>query len=407
MKPSSNQQIREQRSQSRREYAGSALLSGAFRPFFLAASVWAVAAIGLWLHMLSGANGGDFGGVHWHIHEMIFGFVGAALAGFILTAIPNWTGRLPVRGAPLGGLVLLWLFGRLGFLASGLFGVPWLSLLDIIFPVVLFFVVYREIVSAKNKRNLPVAVLFALFALANVLTHAEGYGVAGLDGHGWRLGLGVIVLLISVIGGRIVPSFTRNWLKNSNGEGGRLPAQSSTLDKSILGLVLASLLIWVLFPRHWGSGAMLIMAGIGQLARLSRWRGLATIQSSIVFVLHIGYGWVGLGLLLLGISILSDSFSSSAALHALTIGGIGTMIVAVMSRASLGHSGRAIKAGVGLNSVYILISLAVIMRLLSGVFPQMYLAFIYASGGLWIAAFGLFVILFLPLFFEPRSAGRG
>ena len=162
----------------------------------------------------------------WHSHEMIFGFVSAALAGFILTAIPNWTGRLPVRGAPLAGLTLLWLLGRLAILASALFGLEWVALLDLLFPFALFFVVLREIVSGKNKRNFPVAILFGVLAFANVLFHAEGFANIGLSGHGWRLGLGVIIMLISVIGGRVVPSFTRNWLAK-NGAAGAAPSRAA------------------------------------------------------------------------------------------------------------------------------------------------------------------------------------
>ena len=387
----------------RRNYSGPAFLSGAFRPFFLAASVWGAASIGLWLYMLSGAPSLEMSGTDWHSHEMIFGFVSAALAGFILTAIPNWTGRLPVRGAPLAGLALLWLLGRLAILGGALFGLEWVALLDLLFPFALFFVVLREIVSGKNKRNFPVAILFGVLAFANVLFHAEEFTNIGLSGHGWRLGLGVVIMLISVISGRVVPSFTRNWLAKNGAAGQRLPAQPSSLDKTVLLLCAAALLAWVLFPDFLASGVLLMLAGAGQLVRLSRWRGLSTLRASIVFVLHIGYGWIGLGFILLGLSVLWSGFAGTAAIHGLTIGGVGTMIAAVMSRASLGHSGRTIKAGLGLSLVYIFISLGALARLLSGFLPDLYMALVYTSGGLWIAAFALYAALFLPLYFTPRA----
>ena len=388
-----------------REYAGPAFLSGAFRPFFLAASIWAAAAIGMWLLSLSGAPAMPSGvsSTAWHSHEMIFGFGGAALAGFILTAIPNWTGRLPVRGAALAGLALLWLLGRLSLFATAFFGMPWVSLLDLLFPIALFLVVLREIIAGKSKRNLPVAILFGVLASANILYHAESFGIAGLFGHGWRLGLGAIVLLISVIGGRIVPSFTRNWLVNVKGERKRLPAAPSALDKYILIMTATALLIWTIFPDIMLSGILLILAGIGQLIRLSRWRGLSAMGETIVYVLHIGYFWIGFGLLFLGVSILWGALAPSDAIHALTVGGVGTMIAAVMSRASLGHAGKPIKAGQGLSLVYVLISLAVIARIASGLFPELYLPLVNFSGGLWVIAFALFAALFLPLYFKPRA----
>lgn len=385
----------------RREYAGLAFFSGAFRPFFLAASLWAIFSIGMWLYVLndSAAPAGLIGN-SWHIHEMVFGFISAALAGFILTAIPNWTGRLPVRGGPLAGLALLWLLGRAAIFASAFFGLTWIALFDLLFPFALFFVVLREIVSGKNKRNLPVAILFGVLALANTVFHAEGY-VNFLDGHGWRLGLGVVIMIISVIGGRIVPSFTRNWLAK-NGKADKSPAPPNKFDKGILLFCGFGLLSWVMAPTFIGSAIVLMLAGLGQLIRLSRWRGMASVSESIIFVLHVGYAWIGLGLLLLGLSIVWDGFIASTAIHALTIGAISTMIPAVMSRASLGHSGLAIKAGPWLSFAYALISLSVIVRLSVGIFADHYMLLVNISGALWIFAFALYTVKFTPLYFKPR-----
>ena len=201
---------------ARREYSGPAFLSGAFRPFFLGASVWAVVAIGYWLAQYNGWLEAPeaITGRDWHIHEMLFGFAGAALAGFILTAVPNWTGRLPVRGWPLGGLATLWLLGRLVMLS----GHSMLMLLDIVFLFVLAGVVAREIIGGRNKRNLVVAGMITLMAMANLLTHLERLEMFSMDGHSWRFALAVLLSLLSLIGGRVTPSFTRNLLAKQNVE---------------------------------------------------------------------------------------------------------------------------------------------------------------------------------------------
>lgn len=386
------------------QYGGSAFFSGAFRPFFLGAAIWAVCAIGLWLYVLGGA--GDYPveltSTSWHSHEMIFGFAGAALAGFILTAMPNWTGRSALKGRPLMILALLWLLGRLAILAAAFIGAPWISLFDIPFLFALLFVVWRDITMTKNKRNYPVVYLFAALACANVFTHAESLGIAWLDGHGWRFGLGTIVLLLSFIGGRIIPNFTRNWLRQNLAGNASQPKPPSALDTYVLWLNLLALCTWVFVPDNLASGALLIIAGLAQVLRLSRWCGLQTVRASVVVVLHIGYAWIGLGLIILGASVLWAGVGSSAALHALTIGGVGTMTAAVMSRASLGHSGKQIKAGLGLSLVYTALSLATLTRLAAGFGSEYYLLLINLSGALWIAAFSLFAILFAPLYFKPR-----
>ncbi len=385
-------------------YQGRIFFSGAFRPFFLGAAIWSILVIGLWLLILAGeldlAN--EMGSSFWHRHEMIFGFAGAALAGFILTAMPNWTGRPALKGNPLIGLVFFWLIGRFGMLGAAFWGPSWLSLLDIPFLFVLFFVVWRDITLTNNKRNYPVVYLFAAFASANVITIFQGLGAPGIDGFGWRLGLGTIIILLTFIGGRIIPNFTRNWLRQNRSTDGPLPKPPSKLDAMVLLFNICALLLWTVIPHHLVSGIALLAAGLMQFIRLSRWCGFKTLRASIVFVLHVGYAWIGCGLALLGSSILWGGLASSAALHALTIGGVGTMTLAVMSRASLGHSGKEITAGFALSATYILISLATLARLASGLWFEHYTVLLNISGSLWILAFAIFAALFAPLYFKPR-----
>lgn len=387
---------------ARREYSGPAFLSGAFRPFFLGASVWAVVAIGYWLAQYNGwLNAPDaITGRDWHIHEMLFGFAGAALAGFILTAVPNWTGRLPVRGWPLGGLAALWLLGRLTMLT----GNSVLMLLDIVFLFVLAGVVAREIIGGRNKRNLVVAGMITLMATANLLTHLERLEMFSMDGHSWRFALAVLLTLLSLIGGRVTPSFTRNLLAKQNVENmgpQKMPAKpGGKIDKVVMLFSAVSLLIWVFAPLHMITGILLCLAGIAQLFRLSRWQGIQVMNQSIIVVLHIAYAWLGLGLILLGAAILWDGFMVSDAIHGLTIGAAGIMIAAMMSRASFGHSGLPMQAGWALTSVYALVGLAVILRLAAGFWSAQTL--VNLAGGTWIIAFTIFVAFFMPLYFKPR-----
>ncbi len=391
---------------ARREYVGPAFLSGAFRPFFLGASVWAVVSIAYWLVQYNGwmVAPDSILGRDWHIHEMIFGFAGAALAGFILTAVPNWTGRLPVRGWPLGGLASLWLLGRLVMLS----GMPILMLLDVVFLFVLTGVVAREIIGGRNKRNLVVAGMIALMATANLLTHLERLEVFNMDGHSWRFALAVLLSLLSLIGGRVTPSFTRNVLAKQNvadmdGKAmqSKMPAKpGGNIDKAVMLFSAIALLVWVFLPEFQVTGILLCLAGLGQAFRLYRWQGLQVLNQSIIIVLHIAYAWLALGLGLLGLSILWDGLLAADAIHGLTIGSAGIMIAAMMSRASFGHSGLPMKAGWALSSVYILVGAAVLLRLAAAFMSAQMM--VNLAGFTWIIAFTLFVIVFMPLYFKRR-----
>ena len=225
-----------------------AVLDYAFRPMFLAAGSWAAIALVLWLAMFFGSLQlpTRFDPLAWHVHEMLFGFVMAAVAGFLLTAIPNWTGRLPVRGYPLAALACLWLLGRLACLISA--DLPaWLALFaDLAFPISLLAVAAREIIAGRNWRNLPMTAPLALFIAADLLMHLESLGVSVPTGLGWRLALGAPILLISVIGGRIIPSFTRNWLFKRKSP--RLPSPQDMLDTAAVGVLAAALILGRLFP---------------------------------------------------------------------------------------------------------------------------------------------------------------
>jgi uncharacterized protein involved in response to NO len=384
-----------------RKYAGPVILSIGFRPFFVAAGVWAVVSVLAWIAGLAGHAGlpGHIAPGQWHYNELAFGVIGAAMTGFLFTAIPNWTGRLPIRGVPLLLLFGLWCLGRGASLAGESLGGGAIAVIDCAFFVAVFVLVLREILHGRNWRNSPVAGAVGLFALSHILFYIEALGVAGLGGAGQRLGLGVIAGLLALIGGRIVPSFTGNWLRRHGGADG-VAAGLGPVDKAALLLSVAALLAWTIAPDSAAAGVALIAAGVLNGVRLARWRGLRTVSEPLLFVLHAGYAWLVAAFVLLGAAVLSDGLTQSDALHALTIGAAGTMVIAVMSRAILGHTGRPLRADRATTAAYCLVSLAALARLGAAV-PSDAVPVLYdVSGIAWIAAFALFVWRYAPYAFR-------
>ena len=382
--------------------AGAALLDRGFRPFFLAAGLWAALAILLW-----GAALGHglrlptaFAPATWHAHAMLFGFLGAALAGFLTTAVPNWTGRPVLRGAPLAALALLWLAGRAACLVSGVIGPVAAAVVDVGFFLVLDGLVLREVVAARNWRNLFVVAGICGVAAANLLVHLGP--IAALDtGYGTRLGVGVFALLIVLIGGRIVPAFTGNWLKQA-GES-RLPAMWGRFDSAVALVTLATVAAWVAIPQAALTGVLALAAGVLNAARLARWRGLLARREPLILVLHLGYAWLAAGLLLLGVQTLQPGLVGTSALHALTAGAMGTMVLAVMTRASRGHTGRPLTADVPTLLLFAALTLAVACRLAAPLVPALYLSLMGAAALAWALAFAGFAFVYAPMLLGPRA----
>lgn len=377
------------------------ILHYGFRPFFFLAALQAALGIPLWLLAYTGRIeiSGPFAGMNWHVHEMLFGYLAATIAGFILTAIPNWTGRLPLSGIPLAILVALWLAGRLACLfLPGL----WLPLaIDLAFPAVLALAVWREVLAGRNWKNAPVAVMISLFGIANAADHLANAG--WLDpAFGQRLALGMAAMLIALIGGRIVPSFTRNWLVKAGRK--PLPAPFGMLDKAALLATALGIIAWIAMPDAAMAGVLMLAAGILLGARLGRWRGLMTLREPIVLVLHIGYCWLALALTLLGLSILlPNTVPATAATHALTAGAIGIMTLAVMSRASLGHTGRPIVADRATVAIYSLAFAGALLRVSAPFALEMHGVLVGAGGTLWSMAFLLFAVRYAPILWGPRK----
>ncbi len=377
------------------------ILQYGFRPFFFLAALYAAAAVPLWLWANAGgpAPSGPFGALGWHAHEMIFGYLGAVLAGFILTAIPNWTGRLPLSGWPLAFLVALWCAGRFSsaFLTAS---VP-AMVVDLAFPAVLAFAVWREVLAGRNWKNVPMAALIGVFGVASGIDHLAAMGQAP-DQLGIRLALAVATVLLVLVGGRIVPSFTRNWLAKRGTV--RLPAPFGALDGLAIAATAGAASAWMIAPEATATGALLLSAGLLVGLRLSRWRGLATRSEPIVLILHLGYAWLAAALVLLDLAALvPGAVPASVALHALTAGAVGTMTLAVMTRASLGHTGRAIIADRCIVAIYALVTIGALLRVAAPFADRGYLAVLSSGGGLWSAAFVLFVIRYAPVLWGRRA----
>jgi uncharacterized protein involved in response to NO len=374
---------------------------GGFRPFFFGGATWAVAAIALWICSLTGVITlpTAIDPLAWHRHEMLFGFVGAIVSGFLLTAVPNWTGRLPIAGWPLAGLFGFWIAARLALLFSGIVSVPVAAILDVGFFFALGLLAAREVLEANN-RNVPVVGMILLFGLADAVDYLSITGAIPLPDLGWQIGLSIVLLLISVIGGRIIPSFTRNYLSKQGVRSG-LPTQADKFDLFVIGATAFALLAWMSGPATAVIGAILLAAAALQLFRWVRWRGYRTFADPLVLVLHVGYLWLPIGLALLGCSLIGW-IPRSAAIHALTAGAMTTMILAVMTRASLGHTARPLKANTATVIIYILVTAGAVLRVAASLRAIDYNLGIEVAGTVWGAALLLFLIAYAPVLWRPR-----
>jgi len=387
-----------------RDWTGPALLSYGFRPFFLFSGLWAAFAMGLWVLLLAGRDPLPiaFAPTDWHVHAFVFGYLSAVIAGFLLTAVPNWTGRLPVVGWPLAGLVGLWLLGRVAVLIGAAWSVGVVAALDLALPAALIAFLTREIVTGRNWRNLPVLGLMALFAVANGLFHMEAQQGPAQDGYGLRLGLAAVLMLIALIGGRIVPSFTRNWLAKRNAS--RLPVAFNRADGAVLALTGVALLAFVIAPYGAVTAILCLGGGLANLWRVARWQGWQTRSEPLVWVLHAAYVMLALGFVVVGASAL-DLMPQSGARHVWMAGAIGLMTLAVMTRASLGHAGLPLTASRPVAALYLALIGATVARLLAGLaFGQVWL--MHLSASLWILAFGGFALIYWPILTRPKRTPK-
>ncbi len=384
---------------------GPVVFSYGFRPFFLGAGVWAVLAMGLWiLSLVSGLPlGGSYGAVYWHAHEMLFGFGPAVLAGFLLTAVPNWTGRLPVSGLPLIVLSGVWLLGRLALLAPDAIGAETAVTVESLFLPLLLFIAAREIVAGHKWKDLKILFGVTLLAVANLLFH-HGVMTGGDTGLPVRMAASGYLLLIAIIGGRIVPSFTRNWLAKQGAT--RFPVPMNRYDIACLLLAAVALAGWVAAPEHPVTALLAVIAAAAHAARLWRWRGWTVLAEPLLSVLHAAYAFVPLGFLAIALSA-TGHLNAYSALHVVTVGAMGLMMLAVMGRATRGHTGRDLAASRVTCLSYLCLIAAALIRPLAELAPEHFQPLLALSALLWIAAYGLFVLEYAPMLTRTRRTPLG
>ena len=380
---------------------GLAVLSYGFRPLFLLAGIFAVLSVGLWLPEYEGEISipTTFSPIVWHIHEMLYGYLVAAVSGFLLTAIPNWTGRLPIKGRPLALLAGLWLAGRIAISMSAYLGWIVTMLVDCGFLLSFVAVTSREVLAGRNFKNLKIVALVLVLLTGNLTFHLESYWTGNAD-YGIRIGIAGVLLLVMVIGGRIIPSFTRNWLaRNADG---RMPVLFNRFDMVVIAISAVALLGWVISPDAQVTSILLAAAGLVQLARLARWAGDRTWRDRLVLVLHVAYLFVPVGFLLLAAS---DKFgiAPSAGIHAWTIGAMTTLTLAVMTRATLGHTGRSLNANRATQFIYGSIVAAALLRIGAVLAVTQSQALLHLSVLAWLLSFIVFATTYGPMLLQRKA----
>jgi uncharacterized protein involved in response to NO len=380
------------------------LLAYGFRPFFLLAAIFAALAVPLWLAAYMGALAlsSSLPASLWHGHEMLFGYGAAVLAGFLLTAAPSWSGRPPVQGGGLAVLALIWLAGRMASSAGGRF--PALAAaLDLAFLPALAIAITPALQAAPRRNLIFLPVLGALL-LADLSVHLDALDVLpGLGGIALRAALDLFALLIALIGGRVVPAFTGNALA-ARGRAERVRTFSLRDRLAIGSLVLLLLADLADFSRV--AGVVALAAALLNAWRLHGWQGSRTLREPILWVLHLGYLWLAIGLAWKGMVDLTGVLPPTDALHGLAIGAVGTMTLAIMSRATLGHTGRPLHAPGAVVASYLLVTAAAIARLAAPLAPAQSLLLLGFSGALWSLAFAAFAIRLGPALLQPRADGR-
>jgi uncharacterized protein involved in response to NO len=380
---------------------GPILFSYGFRPFFLGGAIWACAAMVIWIAAVSGniEIGGSYGPRAWHAHEMLFGFGSAIVAGFLLTAVPNWTGRLPVSGRPLMGLFLLWCSGRIAMLVPDAMGVLPSVLLESAFLPTMLVVCVREIVAGRKWADLKVVAGLGALTLANLCFHYETIAADGPD-YSERLALGGLTMMIVVVGGRMLPSFTRNWLSKAGRT--EFPVPYNKFDLVTIVLTIPAFASWVVSPESFATTITAAVAAVLHVVRLWRWRGWTTALEPLVLILHLAYAFVPIGLAAISASA-AGLLDGTAAIHVLTVGTVASMMLGVMTRVTRGHTGRQLTASTTTCVSYAAIVLCALVRPAAAAVPE-YATIVYALAAvLWVGAFALYLIEYGPMLIARRK----
>ena len=374
-----------------------ALFALGFRPFYLLASAFAALAIPLWILVLSGVVSLPMPGVQWHAHEMIFGFAVAVIVGFLFTAGRNWTGLPTPTGKALAALAGLWLLGRIGMALSG----GWLAaLVDVAFLPAAAVALALVLIKAESRRNYFIIVLLSVLALANITFHLSRFDVFVLEPlRPLWFALALITLLETVIGGRVIPMFTASAVR------GVKQWQNRRFELTSIAMTAIALLLWVLDVGVIGAPIAALAASL-QFARCIGWNPWAARRTPLLWILHLAHLWIPVGLTLLAL-VQWGFLPRSAGVHALAIGATGGLIIGMITRTALGHTGRMLVASKVEVTAYVLVQLAALSRVLTVIaFPSLALSGIHLAATLWALAFGLYFIRYLPWLIRSRPDGR-
>ena len=374
-----------------------------FRTFFFLAGLSALLLISLWNNIYDGRLHTDlyFPSVYWHAHEMLLGYATAVIAGFLLTAVKNWTGRDTTTPDQLAALGLLWLYGRITPFYSELIPDVLIAAIDFAFLPWLAWLISRPLLATANYRNLIFVVMLMLMAIGNGLLHLEILGVT--DNTGWQgitLVVMVILSMILVLAGRVFPFFTERGLK------GVMAIRNPVFDIAGVAFAVVSFGLVLLGVKGALLASVAVLALLANLVRVWGWYNPKIWYVPLLWVLYLGYAWILLGFAMLALSAYGV-VSYSVTLHAFTVGGIGVITLGMMARVALGHTGRALKASNAIAVAFVLINLAALFRvLLPSIFPAGYDTWLLISSYIWLAAFALFFLVYSPILSTPRVDGQ-
>ncbi|RPH62371.1 MAG: NnrS family protein [Burkholderiales bacterium] len=378
---------------------GFALWQLGFRPFYLLASVFSAASIGLWTLQYSGwLDGAYLQGPLWHGHEMLFGYTVAVIAGFLLTAVRNWTGRPTPDGVPLMALAALWVAGRILVLT------PWglaAALVNAAFPFAVAAAIAVPIVRSRNRRNYFFIALLALLGVITLAVHAALNGLVDVPPRfGLQLALDVVLFVMVVMAGRVVPMFTNNGVPGANAR------RHPWIERVALGSILALFVADHAQGAPMIAGAVALLAAVAHAARLALWQPWRTLGTPLVWVLHAAYAWIVVHLLLRAMAAAGWA-AEPLATHALTVGAIGGLTIGMITRTARGHTARPLEADGFETAAYLLVFAAAIVRVFGVLLlPDLYMACVWISGLLWAGAFGLYAVRYWPVLTRPRLDGK-
>ena len=378
-----------------------------FRPFFLVAGLFAALSVTawLWVHGAGAFPDARMPPQFWHAHEMFFGFIAAAVAGFLLTAVPSWTGSRGFSGLPLIVLTALWLAGRIAFSLGDALPFGLLAALELAFLPGVMLMIAPTLFRSSNRNTRLLLVLFALWAMDALFLYGIATSDIVMSAAALRGALGLVLVLITVIGGRIVPAFTRNAIAQSGQDA--VIRSHSLAEKLVVPAMLSYAIAEMVSPTGSATAGIAALAAALQAWRLSGWQGLRTASEPIVWVLHVAYLWLPIGLALKAAFLLGGFAWAAYWQHALGAGAAGTMILAVMSRAALGHTGRPLRAHPLTAAAYWLLTAAVATRVFApALLPEHYTAVVMTAGTLWFTAFLLYVAVYAPVLLLPRVDGK-